>query len=102
MGIAVLALPLVVHQRTCRYHGIAEPTIGAADASRRPGWDFYTGTLTASETLQKSFGVYRGDKMSHPPTTFLRRSAGRQWMRIDGFATPAQLMGYFRHTLASR
>jgi protein SCO1 len=66
------------------------------------GWDYYTGTVTASESVQRAFGVYRGDKMSHPPTTFMRGAAGTQWTRIDGFATPSQLMDYYRQLLATR
>src|SRR5882672_1626652 len=66
-----------------------------------PGWDYYTGTLSASEVVQKSFGVYRGDKMSHPPVTFLRDGTGTQWTRVDGFATPTQLLGYFQRLLAA-
>jgi|SRR5712671_1519233 len=66
-----------------------------------PGWDYYTGTLSASEAVQKSFGVYRGDKMSHPAVTFLREGGGTRWTRVDGFATPVQLMGYYQRLLAA-
>ncbi len=80
--------PAVLRGYARRFHGGA-------------GWDYYTGTLSASETVQKSFGVYRGDKMSHPPVTFLREGTGTQWTRVDGFATPTQLLGYFQRLLAA-
>jgi len=80
--------PPVLRKYAKRFHG-------------GPGWDYYTGTLGASEAVQKSFGVYRGDKMSHPPVTFLRDGTGTQWTRVDGFATPTQLLGYFQRLLAA-
>ena len=57
-----------------------------------PEWQHYTGTQAASRAAQQAFGVYRGDKMSHVPATLIRALPGAQWVRIDGFATPDQLM----------
>jgi protein SCO1/2 len=54
-------------------------------------WNFYTGTTEASEAVQRAFGTWRGDKMSHTPVTFLRASKGGKWVRIDGFASPEEL-----------
>jgi protein SCO1/2 len=66
------------------------------DYSRRfdagPLWQFYTGTLEASLTVQRAFRAYRGDKMSHAPLTLLRTAPGRPWIRFDGFATVSELM----------
>ncbi len=56
-----------------------------------PGWQYYTGTLAASQSAQQAFNVYRGDKMSHTPVTLLRAAPGQPWMRLDGFVTPDQL-----------
>lgn len=55
-------------------------------------WVFLTGTLEASVSAQRAFGVYRGDKMNHPVATFYRRSPGEAWVRIEGFASPEQLL----------
>jgi protein SCO1/2 len=57
-----------------------------------PGWQHYTGTVEASRAAQRAFGVYRGDKMDHTPATLVRAAPGAPWVRIDGFATPDQLL----------
>ena len=60
------------------------------------GWTFYTGTPEASIAAQKAFNMYRGDKMSHTAVTFMRAAPGVSWERLDGFATPEQLLGTYR------
>jgi protein SCO1/2 len=55
------------------------------------GWDHYTGTVAASIAVQRAFGAYRGDKMSHTPLTLLRASPDKPWIRIDGFASADDL-----------
>ncbi len=65
-------------------------------------WQHYTGTLAASVTAQKAFGVYRGGKMSHTPVTLVRAAPGRPWLRIDGFVTPDDLLRDYREQLAAR
>jgi protein SCO1/2 len=67
-----------------------------------PAWHHYTGTVEASIALQRAFDAYRGDKMSHVPVTFLRAAPGRPWVRIDGFASSAELEGEVRGLLAAR
>ena len=67
-----------------------------------PQWQHYTGTLPASLTAQRAFGAYRGDKMSHSPLTLMRAADGKTWRRIDGFATPAELLGQYRQMLAMK
>lgn len=57
-----------------------------------PEWQHYTGTLTASQAVQRAFDVYRGNKMDHQPATLVRGAPGAPWVRIDGFATADQLM----------
>jgi protein SCO1 len=57
-----------------------------------PEWQHYTGTLAASQTAQRAFDVYRGNKMDHSPATLIRRAPGADWVRIDGFATADQLL----------
>jgi protein SCO1/2 len=56
-----------------------------------PTWRFLTGSVTDIEAVQRAFDVYRGDKMNHEPLTLLRPAPGRPWVRLDGFASPAQL-----------
>ncbi len=57
-----------------------------------PEWQHYTGTLEASQTAQRAFNVYRGDKMSHSPAVLVRSSADAQWVRLDGFTTAEQVL----------
>jgi protein SCO1/2 len=58
-------------------------------------WRHYTGTVGASIAAQKAFDAYRGDKMSHDPLTLMRAAPGKPWVRIDGFATPDDLMAQY-------
>jgi protein SCO1 len=67
-----------------------------------PGWHHYTGTLEATRSAQQAFDVYRGDKMSHAPVTLLRAAPGQPWRRVDGFATPDDLLREYRQLLAAR
>ena len=67
-----------------------------------PQWQHYTGTLAASQTAQKAFAVYRGDKMDHAPAMLVRGSPTAQWVRIDGFATADQLLAELPTLHASR
>ena len=57
-----------------------------------PEWQHYTGTVAASQTVQRAFDVYRGNKMEHVPATLIRLAPGSQWTRIEGFATADQLL----------
>ncbi len=74
----------------------------AAKFGAGPEWQFLTGTLAASIAAQRAFYVYRGDKMDHTPVTFVRTASGARWVRIDGFASAAQLLGELRDVIASR
>ena len=56
------------------------------------GWDHYTGTMAASIAVQRAFGAYHGDKMSHAPLTLMRAAPGKPWVRLDGFATGRDLL----------
>jgi protein SCO1/2 len=56
------------------------------------GWDHYTGTMAASIAVQRAFGAYHGDKMSHAPLTLMREAPGKPWVRLDGFATGRDLL----------
>ena len=55
-------------------------------------WVFYTGSLPDIVTVQKAFDVYRGDKMNHPPVSFMRVEPEALWVRFEGFASIEELM----------
>jgi protein SCO1 len=57
-----------------------------------PQWAFDTGSQEAIDAIQRAFNVYRPDKMSHTPVTFVRPRGARQWVRLDGFPSPDQLI----------
>jgi protein SCO1/2 len=67
-----------------------------------PEWQHYTGSLAGIVAIEQAFGVYHGDKMSHTPVTMLRTSPQGRWIRIDGFATPDQLLAELHPVVASR
>nr|WP_063548781.1 SCO family protein [Burkholderia territorii] len=73
----------------------------AARFGAGPEWQHYTGTVDASVAAQRAFNVYRGDKMNHTPVTFVRAAPGQPWLRIDGFATPTELLAAYRDVVAS-
>jgi protein SCO1/2 len=64
-----------------------------------PEWQHYTGTVEASVATQRAFKVWRGDKMSHAPATFVRAAPGQPWLRIDGLVTPDELLQKYRQLL---
>jgi len=64
----------------------------AKSYSAGPDWQHYTGSLAASQTAQRAFDVYRGNKMNHQPAMFVRAAPGAPWVRLDGFATADQLL----------
>jgi protein SCO1/2 len=67
-----------------------------------PQWDFYTGSVAASVSVQKAFQAYFGDKMHHRPATFMRAAPGQPWVRLDGFSTPDELLAEYQRLLASQ
>lgn len=63
-------------------------------------WTFLTGSVQDIAAVQRAFAAYDSDKMNHQPLTLLRTAPGTQWLRIDGFATPEQLVSEYRNALA--
>lgn len=62
-----------------------------------PQWRMLTGSIKNSIAVQRAFGVFRGDKMSHTPVTFLRaRGANSPWVRLDGLASASEIIGEYR------
>ena len=66
-----------------------------------PQWQMLTGSLDDSIAVQRAFDVYRGDKMNHQPATFLRAAPGHPWVRLDGFASAADILREVRHLTAN-
>ena len=73
----------------------------AAKFGAGPEWQHYTGTLAASVAAQKAFNVFREDKMDHNPVVLLRAAPGKDWLRIDGFATADELLDSFHMLVAA-
>lgn len=73
----------------------------AARFGAGPAWQHYTGTVQASAEAQKAFGVYQGDKSNHQPVTLVRAGGSATWVRLDGFATPDDMLGELHGRVAS-
>jgi protein SCO1 len=66
-----------------------------------PQWQMLTGSVGDSIAVQRAFDVYRGDKMSHQPATFLRAGRGQPWVRLDGFASADDILREVRQLRAN-
>jgi protein SCO1/2 len=95
-GFAQLNEALGPERRRVRLVSISiDPEQDTVDNLRRYGsrygagdsWLLLTGTREASVSAQRAFGAYRGDKMSHAPATYVRRTRGASWAVIDGLAS---------------
>lgn len=58
----------------------------------RPDWHFLTGNQDAIRRVQQAFDAYRGNKSNHVPLTILRAGPGAAWVRVEGLASPDQLL----------
>jgi len=63
-------------------------------------WAHYTSTSADAVSIQRAFDAWRGDKMNHQPTTYIRSSPGKPWVRLDGFYPPSALVSEFQKTLS--
>jgi protein SCO1 len=68
----------------------------ASTFSAGPDWLMLTGRLEDSVAVQRAFDAYRGDKMNHLPTTFLRAGPDQPWIRLDGLASADELVIEYR------
>lgn len=59
-------------------------------------WHFYTGPRAAIVALQKAFNAYRGDKNNHAALALIRPAGQSHWVRLEGFASAAQLEAEIR------
>jgi len=69
--------------------------------SAGPQWQFLTGDLDDIVAVQKSFDVYRGNKMNHEPTILLRKTPDSSWIRLDGLASAADVAKEYRRMMAA-
>ena len=60
------------------------------------GWDFLTGSREDIARVQRGFGAYVPDKMSHSPLYFLRGPKSDRWVRIEGLIGTSELLREFR------
>lgn len=60
------------------------------------GWHLLTGKSADVIAAARAFGAWRGDKTNHTPATYLRAATGNTWVRVDGFASAAELVREYR------
>jgi protein SCO1/2 len=60
-------------------------------------WSHYTSSSADAIEIQRAFGAWRGDKMNHQPTTYMRGAPGKPWVRLDGFFSPEDLVSNYLH-----
>ncbi len=59
-------------------------------------WRFYTGQSAAVIAMQKAFNAYRGDKNNHAALVLIRPGGQSRWVRLEGFASAAELVAEIR------
>ena len=59
-------------------------------------WLFLTGEFDDIVATERAFDVYRGNKMNHEATTFMRGANQTDWIRMDGLASASQLVAEYR------
>ncbi len=63
-------------------------------------WKFLTGSTQDVKAVLLALDSYRGNKMNHEPVTLIRQAAAKSWVRIDGFATPDELVREYRRAIS--
>lgn len=66
-----------------------------------PDWHLLTGDKQAILQVARAFDAWRGDKMNHTPSTYLRAGPDQPWVRLDGFATPNEVVREYRSAVAA-
>ena len=64
----------------------------AARWEARPGWYFLTGEKKNVDHVLEGLGLYSADFTEHPSAFLVGDVREGKWTRINGFATPEQLM----------
>lgn len=65
-----------------------------SDYARRTGarGSFFTSDPASSESVQRAFDVWRGDKMNHQPVFLIGTAPDKPWVRLDGLVSARRLM----------
>ncbi|MCP4904461.1 MAG: SCO family protein [bacterium] len=58
-------------------------------------WRFLTGSRHDVVAVQRAFDAYRGSKMNHEPATYFWREGRPTWIKLNGLATPSQILTVF-------
>jgi cytochrome oxidase Cu insertion factor (SCO1/SenC/PrrC family) len=58
-----------------------------------PQWQFLTGSADDMIRIQKAFDAYHGAKMNHRPLTFIKTPGETRWLRLEGMASAADIVG---------
>ena len=74
----------------------------AARWEARPGWYFLTGEKKNVDRVLEGLGLYSADFTEHPSAFLVGDVREGKWTRINGFATPEQLMAHVKDFLAQR
>lgn len=74
----------------------------AARHDAGPDWHMLTGKKETILAVARAFDAWRGDKMNHTPSTYLRAGANKPWVRLDGFASPAEIVREYRSLVGAR
>lgn len=64
--------------------------------SRKPGWDFVTGSRADIDRVMHAFNAYVPNKMAHRPLTLLRGAGETRWVRIYGLIGTSDLMAEYQ------
>jgi len=67
-----------------------------------PAWRFYTGGADDIRRVLAAFDALAGDKGNHRPITLFRRAHGKEWVRLEGFASSQELAAELREMRAEK
>lgn len=59
-------------------------------------WQFVRGDIRDTIRLEKAFGVFRGNKMNHEASFFIKAPNHKQWLKIDGFIGKEDLVTEYK------
>ncbi|MEQ1880236.1 MAG: SCO family protein [Burkholderiales bacterium] len=68
----------------------------ALEQGLNPDWQLLTGDASQIRSVLKAFAASSGSIMNHKPLTLLRAEGSSQWVRINGYASAAELAGEYR------
>jgi protein SCO1 len=68
----------------------------ALEQGLNPDWQLLTGDAGQIRSVLKAFSASSGSIMNHKPLTLLRAEGSSQWVRINGYASAAELAGEYR------